>query len=148
MGSIEVGKFADLVLWTPSFFGTKPDLILKGGIVAWAQMGDANASIPTPEPVMCRRMYGSSPSLIQNRSNCLAFVSKISVPLVQSEFGLGKSVKEVKGCRQVKKKDMKWNNTMPQISVDPETYEVMIDGKKASMEPARSVPLSTNYYLF
>lgn len=145
IGSIEVGKLADLVMYKPEFFGTKPELVIKGGIIICAQMGDANASIPTTEPVIMRPMYGSF-----SAAACMAgvvFVSQASVEKVKG-YGVRKRVEAVKGTRTVQKKDMKLNDAMPNIRVDAETYEVWADDKLLQCEPADSLPMTQNLYLF
>eukprot|EP00742_Colponemidia_sp_Colp-10_P002757 GILJ01002947.1.p1 GENE.GILJ01002947.1~~GILJ01002947.1.p1 ORF type:complete len:839 (+),score=116.64 GILJ01002947.1:55-2571(+) len=147
IGSVEVGKFADLVLWTPAFFGAKPEMILKGGMIAWAQMGDPGASIPTPEPVQMRPMFGSFGGAVGACS--IAFVSQAAMAnQVKEKYGLCKRVEAVRGCRQVTKADMKLNSTLPQIKVDPETYLVTADGQELKCEPARELPLAQRYFLF
>ncbi|KAJ3193546.1 hypothetical protein HK101_004649 [Irineochytrium annulatum] len=146
VGSIEPGKFADLVMYKPAFFGTKPEIVIKGGVIAWAQMGDANASIPTPQPVISRPMFGAHPSA--TRRNCLTFVSAASVDHVKLAYSIRKMITPVKGCRAVSKRDMKLNDYLPKISVDSETYEVTVDGKIAEMGPAETVPLSQSVYIF
>ncbi len=147
IGSVEVGKLADLVLWKPAFFGAKPEMVIKGGVIAWAQMGDPNASIPTPQPVYMRPMFGS---FGQATGPCsIAFVSQLCQSKgVAKKYGLNKRIEAVKGCRQVGKKDLKWNNAMPKITVDPETYEVRADGELLTCEPAKKLPLAQRYYLF
>lgn len=147
VGSIEVGKVADLVLWKPENFGAKPEMILKSGVIAWAQMGDANASIPTVQPTYGRPMWGSFPG--SAAGNSYAFVSKHAYDHnVAVSYGLTKRVAPVKNCRSVKKKDMKWNNALPKMSVDPESYEVRADGVLADVEPARKVALAREYNFF
>ncbi|KAJ3389324.1 hypothetical protein HDU84_008871 [Entophlyctis sp. JEL0112] len=129
IGSIEVGKFADLVMYQPSFFGTKPKLVIKGGMIAYAQMGDANASIPTPQPVIMRPMFAASPNA--TRETCFAFVSQVSLqngPVGVKGYNLRKRVEPVKNCRGIGKKSMKLNSFSPEVKVDPETYVVTIDG--------------------
>ncbi|KAJ3216588.1 hypothetical protein HDU67_009284 [Dinochytrium kinnereticum] len=145
VGSIEPGKFADLVMYKPAFFGTKPELIIKGGVIAWAQMGDANASIPTPQPVISRPMFGAHASA--TRRSCLVFVSQASLPNVQT-YGLKKKIVPVKGCRTAGKKSMKLNDTLPAITVDPETYEVVVDGKLIKMGPADELSMTQQAYIF
>ncbi|HEX8912772.1 MAG TPA: urease subunit alpha [Humisphaera sp.] len=147
VGSVEVGKFADLVLWKPAFFGIKPELVLKGGVIAWAQMGDPNASIPTPQPVYMRPQFGAFGRATGGA--CLAFVSGTS--LSQGEvagYGLTKHLTPVQGCRTIGKKDMKLNDATPAITVDPETYEVTADGVSLKCEPATVLPLAQRYSLF
>lgn len=146
VGSIEVGKIADLVLWRPALFGAKPEMVLKSGFIAWAQMGDANASIPTPQPVMMRPMFGAFGSAAAKTS--LAFVSKVSLGRVEKEYGLTKRVVAVKGCRGLSKKDMVLNDALPKMEVDPETYEVRADGVLLTCEPAKVLPLAQKYFLF
>jgi len=147
IGSIETGKLADLVLWKPAMFGAKPEMVIKGGVIAWAQMGDPNASIPTPQPVFMRPMFGSFGRA--TGSTALAFVSQLAKQMgVGKAYGLTKQIAAVKGCRQVGKKDLKWNNAMPRITVDPETYEVHADGELLTCEPAKTLPLAQRYFLF
>src|SRR5579859_3868420 len=141
LGSVEVGKLADLVLWKPAFFGAKPEMVLKGGIIAWAQMGDPNASIPTPQPVYMRPMFGAfgaAPGPIS-----VSFVSGVcKAKGVAASYGLTKRIEAVCGCRNVGKKAMKWNDALPRIVVDPETYEVRADGELLTCEPATVLPLA------
>jgi urease subunit alpha len=147
IGSVEVGKLADLVLWKPGFFGAKPEMVIKGGIIAWSQMGDPNASIPTPQPVFMRPMFGafgSAPGPIS-----IAFVSGLCQRKgVASTYGLNKRIEAVRGCRGLSKKAMKWNDALPRIAVDPETYEVRADGELLVCEPAKVLPLAQRYFLF
>ncbi|WCJ38712.1 urease [Euphorbia peplus] len=147
IGSVEVGKFADLVLWKPAFFGAKPELVIKGGVIAWADMGDPNASIPTPEPVISRPMFGAFGKA--GSSNSIAFVSKVAEKKgIKAEYGLDKRVEAVGNVRRLTKLDMKLNNALPEIKVDPETYTVTADGEVLTCDAAATVPLSTNYFLF
>nr|ATD84003.1 urease [Aldrovanda vesiculosa] len=147
IGSVEVGKLADLVLWNPSFFGAKPELVIKGGEIAWANMGDPNASIPTPEPVMMRPMFGALGKA--GCANSIAFVSKAALDSgIKDKYGLQKRVEAVGNVRSLTKDDMKLNNALPDIKVDPETYRVTADGMVLTCAPAASVPLSRNYFLF
>jgi urease subunit alpha len=146
IGSVELGKLADLVLWKPQFFGARPEMIIKGGVIVQSQMGDANASIPTPQPAFSRPMFGSLGSAIGPTS--MVFVSQASVAHVQATYGLSKQVVAVKGCRTVAKKDMALNDYLPNISVDPETYRVMVDGVHLTCEPAIKLPLAQLYNLF
>ncbi|KAM3279558.1 hypothetical protein ACQJBY_046740 [Aegilops geniculata] len=147
VGSVEAGKLADLVLWKPAFFGAKPELIIKGGAIAWANMGDPNASIPTPEPVMMRPMFGAYGKA--GSSHSIAFVSKAAKEAgVASEYKLAKRVEAVGGVRRLSKLDMKLNDALPKIEVDPETYTVTADGQVLTCQPAATVPLSRNYFLF
>ena len=147
IGSVEVGKLADLVLWRPAFFGVKPDLVLKGGFIAWAQMGDANASIPTPQPLMMRPMFGAHGRAAGATS--LAFVSQSARDAgIAERYGLSKRVAAVRGCRSIGKRDMKLNDALPRITVDPETYVVTADGEHLRSLPARTLPLAQRYFLF
>ncbi|MCI1189033.1 urease subunit alpha [Hymenobacter sp. DH14] len=146
VGSVEIGKLADLVLWKPAFFGARPEMILKGGIIAQSQMGDANASIPTPQPSFSRPMFGALGGAIGKSS--MVFVSGASVERVRSDYGLTKQVVAVKNCRNIGKKDMALNDYLPNISVDPETYRVMVDGVHLTCEPAEVLPLAQLYNLF
>ncbi|XP_009127562.1 urease [Brassica rapa] len=147
IGSVEEKKLADLVLWKPAFFGAKPEMIIKGGNIAWANMGDANASIPTPEPVISRPMFGAFGKA--GSENSVAFVSKAALRNgVKEVYGLKKRVVAVSNVRQLTKLDMKLNDALPNITVDPETYVVTADGEVLSCAPASSVPLSRNYFLF
>ncbi|HEX4265604.1 MAG TPA: urease subunit alpha [Verrucomicrobiae bacterium] len=147
IGSIEVGKLADLVLWKPAFFGAKPEMVIKGGVIAWAQMGDPNASIPTPQPVFMRPMFGSFGKATGPCS--IAFVSQLcKMKNVAKNYGLSKRIEAVKGCRKISKRDLKWNDALPKITVDPETYEVRADGELLTCEPAKMLPLAQRYYLF
>jgi urease subunit alpha len=147
IGSVEVGKLADLVLWDPSFFGAKPNIVVKGGFIAWAQMGDPNASIPTPQPVMMRPQFGSMGRALGKTS--LAFVSQACLATnALDNSGLQKSLTAVAGCRSVRKSDMELNDATPDIQVDPETYQVTADGVHLTCEPAKSLPLAQRYFLF
>jgi urease subunit alpha len=146
VGSIEVGKLADLVIWRPAFFGVKPSTILKGGMIAAAAMGDPNASIPTPQPVHYRNMFGAYGGALKTS---VTFVSQaaLSNPAVAA-LGLQKPLVAVKGTRDVKKKDMVHNTWMPNIEVDPETYRVLADGMDLICEPATELPMAQRYFLF
>ncbi|MBX3084824.1 MAG: urease subunit alpha [Anaerolineae bacterium] len=147
IGSIEPGKLADLVLWKPSMFGTKPEMIVKGGFIAWSVMGDANASIPTPQPVLYRPMFGSFAGATGATS--LTFMSKAAVEAgVASQLGLSKIPAAVSNCRAIGKADMIHNNAMPSIDVDPETYDVRADGELLTCDPADKLPMAQRYFLF
>jgi len=146
VGSIEPGKLADLVLWRPAFFGVKPSLILKGGMIAAAAMGDPNASIPTPQPVHYRPMFGAFAGGLQTS---VTFVSQAGLanPALAA-LGLRKPLEAVRGCRTVRKADMIHNGAMPHIEVDPETYAVRADGQLLVCEPATVLPMALRYFLF
>ena len=147
VGSVEVGKLADLVLWKPAFFGVKPELVIKGGFIAWAQMGDPNASIPTPQPQLMRPMFGAYG--LATGTTGLAFVSELSLQEGDLDrYGLTKRLSAVRGCRSVGKRDMKLNDSLPNISVDPETYVVTADGEELHAEAADVLPLAQRYFLF
>jgi urease subunit alpha len=147
IGSIEIGKLADLVLWKPSMFGAKPEMVIKGGVIAWAQMGDPNASIPTPQPVFMRPMFGAFGRAVGGAS--IAFVSQLcKTKGVAKGYGLTKRIEAVKRCRKVTKRDLKWNDALPKITVDPETYQVHADGEHLTCEPAKVLPLAQRYFLF
>ena len=146
-GSVEVGKLADLVLWEPTFFGVKPELVLKGGFIAHAQMGDPNASIPTPEPVFPRPMFGAFGSAPAATS--LTFVSQAAADDgLKESLGLAKRLAPVHGTRSLDKTDLIHNDLLPEIAVDPETYEVRLDGQLVTSEPAAELPLAQRYFLF
>jgi urease subunit alpha len=147
VGSVEVGKLADLVLWKPAFFGVKPELVIKGGFIAWAQMGDPNASIPTPQPQLMRPMFGAYG--LATGTTGLAFVSELSLQEGDLDrYGLTKRLAAVRGCRSVGKRDMKLNDSLPSISVNPETYVVTADGEELRAEAADVLPLAQRYFLF
>ena len=147
VGSIEEGKFADIVLWEPKFFGIKADRVVKGGIIAYAQIGDPSASIPTPQPVMGRRMYGALGSLISDTN--ITFMSKSSIQQgVPAKLGLKRRIGTVKNCRNIGKKDMKWNDVTTHIDINPETYEVRVDGELLTCEPVDVLPMAQRYFLF
>ena len=148
VGSVEVGKLADLVLWQPAFFGVKPEMVIKGGFIAWAQMGDANASIPTPQPVLMRPMFGAlRPRGVGDRARVR--VAGVARARRRSSARVGrKRLVAVRGCRTLGKRDMKLNDALPVIHVDPETYIVTADGEALHCEPARVLPLAQRYFLF
>jgi urease subunit alpha len=147
VGSLEVGKLADLVVWTPAFFGVKPDVVLKGGLIAWAQMGDPNASIPTPQPVWMRPMFGDFGRA--RASTCVTFVSQAAAANgVPARLALNRRIATVQHCRNLGKRDMVLNDALPKIEVDPETYEVRADGELLCCEPATVLPLAQRYFLF
>ena len=145
VGSIEVGKLADMVLWQPAFFGVKPELVIKGGMIAWSAMGDPNASIPTPQPVRYRPMFGAGVP----RASCVTFVSGAAVARdVGGTLGLSKPLVAVRNTRGIGKSSMKLNDALPRIEVDPETYRVTADGVVLTCEPAASLPMAQRYFLF
>jgi urease subunit alpha len=147
VGSIAPGKLADLVLWRPAFFGAKPAVIIKGGMIIAAPMGDPNASIPTPQPVHYRPMFGALAGA--RHATCLTFLSQAALAAeVPAKLGLAKRVSAVKGTRAVRKKDMVLNDALPVIEVDPQTYEVRADGQLLTCEPAETLPLAQRYFLF
>jgi len=147
VGSIEVGKLADFVLWDPAFFGAKPELVVKGGMIAWSVMGDPNASIPTPQPALYRPMFASFGKA--KYSTSMTFLSKAAFEQgVYKDLGLQKKIGIVKNIRQLKKGDMKLNGETPVIEVDPQTYEVTVDGQLITCEPDNKVPLAQRYFLF
>jgi len=147
VGSVETGKLADLVLWKPAFFGVKPEIIVKGGMIAWAAMGDANASIPTPQPVIYRPMYGSYGGALHSAS--MTFLSKAAMRSeLRAKLGLKKKTVAVNHCRGLTKKDMINNDALPHIEVDADTYEVRADGVLLTCEAAQVLPMAQRYFLF
>ena len=147
VGSIEEGKIADICLWKPAFFGVKPQTVVKGGMIAYAQMGDPNASIPTPQPVHMRPMFGAFGGAISKTS--VTFVSQVAQDSgIAAQLGLIKPTIAVGGIRQLRKQDLKLNDALPHIEVDPETYEVRADGELLTCEPATELPMAQRYFLF
>ncbi len=147
VGSLQAGKIADIVIWTPQFFGIKPKLIIKGGFIAYSLMGDPNASIPTPEPVYYRPMFGAMGKA--KYSTSVTFTSKRAIRNgLQKKLGLKKKLLPVKNCRNISKKNMVYNNLIPKIEIDPETYVVKVDGNIATTEAAKKLSLSRLYNLF
>jgi urease subunit alpha len=147
VGSVEVGKLADLVLWRPAFFGTKPSLVLKGGLIVAAPMGDPNASIPTPQPVHYRPMFGAHGGALG--ATCMTFVSQSAYASGEPErLGLKRLIGVTRGSRRVRKGDMVHNDWQPDIQVDPQTYEVRADGELLACEPAAVLPMAQRYFLF
>ncbi len=147
VGSVEEGKLADLCLWKPAFFGVKPEIVIKGGAIAWAQMGDANASIPTPQPIHMRPMFASFGGAIAATS--YTFVSQAALKAgIPQEIGLQKMTVAVANTRNLSKQDMKLNDALPKIEVDPETYEVRADGELLTCDPATVLPMAQRYFLF
>jgi urease subunit alpha len=147
VGSIEVGKLADFVLWEPAFFGVKPELIVKGGMIAWSVMGDPNASIPTPQPSLYRPMFASYGKA--KYSTSMTFLSQAAYEQkIPEQLGLQKKIGVVRNIRQLKKSDMVLNGETPEIEVDPQTYEVIVDGELIICEPDDKVALAQRYFLF
>ena len=147
IGSVEKGKLADLVLWSPAFFGVKPDIVIKGGSIVAAQMGDPNASIPTPQPVHYRPMFGAFGKA--RTASSLVFVSKAAAKSgLRSQLGVEKQLVAVENTRGISKKNMIHNDATPDIKVDPETYEVTADGELLTCAPAEVLPMAQRYFLF
>ena len=147
VGSIEVGKWADMVLWSPKFFGVKPECIIKGGLIAAVPMGDINASIPTPQPVHYRPMFASYPKSVAQTS--ITFMSQAAIDKqVDKQLGLTKVIQPVHGIREIRKRDMRLNSYCPDMDINPETYEVRADGKTLTCEPAEVLPMAQRYFLF
>ncbi|MFK0003171.1 urease subunit alpha [Paenarthrobacter sp. NPDC090522] len=147
IGSVEPGKFADLVLWDPAFFGVKPEVVIKGGQIAYALMGDSNGSIPTPQPRTMRPMFATYGKALQQSS--ITFLSKAAIEAgVPGELGLERVIRPVSGIRDVRKADLKHNGETPDIVVDPETYKVTVDGVEATCEPSDVLPMAQRYFLF
>ncbi|MEL6517701.1 MAG: urease subunit alpha, partial [Pseudomonadota bacterium] len=147
IGSIEEGKRADLCLWNPAFFGVKPEMVLIGGTIACAQMGDPNASIPTPQPVYSRPMFGAFGRSVER--SAVTFVSAVAADQgIGDVLGLAKDVVAVENTRGIGKKDMVLNDLTPEVEVDPETYEVRADGELLTCEPARELPMAQRYFMF
>jgi len=147
VGSLESGKLADIVIWSPEFFGVKPKLVIKGGFIAYSLMGDPNASIPTPEPVYYRPMFGALGKAIHTTS--VIFTSKLAIRNgLSKKLGLKKKLLPVKNCRKIGKKNMLYNNLVPKIEIDPETYRVTVDGKLATTEPSQKLSMARLYHLF
>ncbi|MEE8600703.1 urease subunit alpha [Euzebya tangerina] len=147
VGSVEVGKLADLVLWDPGFFGVKPDLVIKGGAIAWAQVGDMNASIPTPQPILPRPMFGAAPAVAQATSVSWVAPAAIEDGLPE-RLELGRRLVPVRDCRSVGKADMPENTATPDITVDADTFAVTVDGQLMEADPATELPLAQRYFLF
>ena len=147
IGSVEVGKRADLVLWSPAFFGVKPEMVLMGGSIMCAQMGDPNASIPTPQPVYSRPMFGAFGRAVEQ--SAVSFVSDAAQSAgVRQTYGLAKQTVAVQNTRDIGKADLKLNSATPQIEVHPETYEVRADGELLTCAPAETVPMAQRYFLY
>ena len=147
VGSIEIGKLADLCVWKPAFFGVKPETVLKGGLIACANMGDPNASIPTPQPTFYRPQFAAHGRA--KFSTSLTFVSDAALRSgTLASLNLGKRLSAVRHTRQISKRDMLWNDALPKIEVDPETYTVKADGRELRCEPAKVLPMTQRYFLF
>jgi urease subunit alpha len=147
IGSVEKGKLADLVLWSPAFFGVKPDCVIKGGTIVAAPMGDPNASIPTPQPVHYRHMFGAYGRAVEASS--VVFASKAAVKAgLGRRLGVRKRLVAVEGTRKIGKKNMVHNGATPDIQIDPETYEVTADGELLTCEPAHLLPMAQRYFLY
>jgi urease subunit alpha len=147
VGSIETGKLADLVVWKPAFFGVKPEVVLKGGLIAVANMGDPNASIPTPQPMFYRPQFAAHGRA--KYSTSVTFVSAASLQHGSlKELQLAKRLSAIKNTRKVTKRDLLWNDALPKIEVDPETYTVKADGRVLTCEPAKVLPMAQRYFLF
>ena len=145
VGSVEVGKLADLVLWEPKFFGVRPHVVVKGGFVAWANMGDANASIPTPQPILPRPMFGAAPAVAARTS--VSWVAPVALE-ADLDLAISRSLVPVRDCRSITKSDLPENTAMPDIHVDPDTFAVTIDGDSVQEMPAESLPMAQRYFLF
>jgi urease subunit alpha len=147
IGSIEEGKRADLVLWNPAFFGVKPEMVLIGGSIAMAQMGDPNASIPTPQPVYSRPMFGAYGRAVEN--SAVIFVSEAAqADDIGKKLGIFKQTVAVQNTRGIGKSDLKLNTALPKVEVNPETYEVRADGELLTCQPAETLPMAQRYFLF
>jgi urease subunit alpha len=147
VGSVEEGKFADLVLWDPAFFGVKPDLVIKGGQIVNSVMGDPNASIPTPQPQTLRPAFAAYGSALASSS--ITFLSRAAIEAgVPEQLGLRRQIRAVSGCRDVRKQDLVLNGETPEITVDPQTYQVAVDGVPATCEPVDALPMAQRYFLF
>jgi urease subunit alpha len=148
IGSVEVGKLADLVLWDPAFFGVRPHAVLKGGAIAWAQMGDANASIPTPQPILPRPMFGATPKLAAATSRTFVAPLALERPEAFAHLDLAKPMAAVADCRRVTKDDLVLNDARPHVEVDPDTFAVRIEGELVTEAPASELPMAQRYFLF
>jgi urease subunit alpha len=147
VGSLQPGKLADIVLWKPALFGAKPEMIIKGGMIIGSKMGDPNASIPTPQPVLYRHMFGAYGRALHQ--TCFTFVSAASIASGKTKkYGLQKQVEAVKNCRNISKKDLLHNDQTPPIEVNPENYEVKVNGQLITCAPATEVALAQRYFLF
>jgi urease subunit alpha len=148
IGSVAVGKLADLVLWDPAFFAVRPALVLKGGIVAWAQMGDANASIPTPQPVLPRPMFGAVPRVAAGASITYVAPGALERTDLADRLALDSTLVAVRDCRSLTKDDLPENTARPDVRVDADTFAVTIDGELVEADPATELPMAQRYFLF
>jgi urease subunit alpha len=148
VGSVAIGKLADLVLWDPVFFGVRPHLVLKGGVIAWAQMGDANASIPTPQPTLPRPMFGAAPKAAAATSITFVAPRALADGDLRGRVGIDKPLVAVRDCRSLTKDDMPENNARPDVTVDADTFAVRIDGEVVEEAPATVLPMAQRYFLF
>ena len=148
VGSLEVGKLADLVIFKPALFGVKPEVVLKGGFIAWANMGDPNASIPTPQPTFYRPQFGAAGKALTSTSITFVSAASLRSKIGPKQLGLARRLEPVKSCRKIGKADMVLNDAMPRIEVDPETYRVTADGVHLTCEPAKVLPMAQRYFLF
>jgi urease subunit alpha len=148
IGSVEVGKLADLVLWEPAFFGVKPAVVLKGGFIAWSQMGDANASIPTPQPVMPRPMWGAAAPVAAATSVAFVAPGAVESGELAERLQLGRRLVPVRDTRSLTKADLPGNDTRPDVRVDPDTFAVTIDGELVEEAPVAELPMAQRYFLF
>jgi urease subunit alpha len=147
VGSVEVGKLADLVLWQPAFFGVRPRVVVKGGMIAWAAMGDSNASIPTPQPVLLRPMFGAAAASAAATS--VHFVAPAAVQgRLANRLAVRRRLVSVRDTRALRKADLPLNDALPRIEVDPETFTVRIDGEVVEPQPAEELPMTQRYFLF
>jgi urease subunit alpha len=147
VGSVQAGKLADLVLWEPAFFGVRPHAVLKGGMIAWAAMGDANASIPTPQPVLPRPMFGAAPAVAAATS--LAFVAPAALDDgLADRLDVRRALAAVGDVRRLRKSDLPQNDALPEITVEPDTFTVRIDGEVVEAAPAAELPMAQRYFLF
>jgi urease subunit alpha len=148
VGSVEIGKLADLVLWDPRFFGVRPHVVVKGGVIAWAQMGDANASIPTPQPVLPRPMFGAVPRVAAATSVTFVAPAALRTDELADRLALGSRLVAVRDTRRLTKSDMPENGAMPDVRVDADTFAVTIDGELVEAAPVAELPMAQRYFLF
>jgi urease subunit alpha len=148
IGSVEVGKLADLVLWSPAFFGVRPSVVLKGGFIAWAAMGDANASIPTPQPVLPRPMFAASPEGAADTSVHFVAPGALDGTDLADRLAVRRRLAPTRDTRRVRKADLPLNDALPRIEVDPETFTVRVEGEVVEEAPAEELPMTQRYFLF